>query len=73
MLERAKAWFRHSITLLWARAQYVIGFVGAALIAKFSDYDFTQLASLDAKSAFKMLAYAAVAGLVTELCRRRTL
>jgi hypothetical protein len=71
--EKAKAWFKHSITIVWARLQYVVGIVGAGLIAAFSGYDFNQLASMDAKSAFKMLAFAALAGVVTELARRRTL
>lgn len=68
-----KAWFKHSMTILWARLQYVVGVVGAGLIAAFSGYDFTQLASMDARSAFKMLAFAALAGVITELCRRRTI
>jgi hypothetical protein len=68
-----KAWFRNSLTILWARIQYVFGIVGAGLIATFSGYDFTQLASVDSKSAFKMLAFAALAGVITEACRRRTL
>jgi hypothetical protein len=71
--EKAKAWFKHSITIVWARLQYVVGIVGAGLIAAFSGYDFNQLASMDAKSAFKMLAFAALAGVVTEVARRRTL
>ena len=71
--EKAKAWFKHSITIVWARVQYVVGIVGAGLIAAFSGYDFNQLTSLDAKSAFKMLAFAALAGVVTEIARRRTL
>ena len=29
--------------------------------------------SMEAKSAFKMLAFAALAGVITEACRRRTL
>lgn len=70
---KMKAWFRDSMTILWARIQYVVGIVGAGLIASFSGYDFTQLATLDAKSAFKMLAFAALAGVITEACRRRTL
>ena len=45
----------------------------AGLIGAFSGYDFTQLSSMDAKSAFKMLAFAALAGVITEACRRRTL
>lgn len=68
-----KAWFRDSVTILWARIQCVVGIVGAGLIAAFSGYDFTQLSSMDARSAFKMLAFAALAGVVTEVCRRRTL
>ena len=68
-----KAWFRESVTILWARLQYIVGIVGAGLIAAFSGYDFTQLSSMDVKSAFKMLAFAALAGVITEICRRRTL
>lgn len=68
-----KVWFRDSATIFWARVQYVVGVIGAGLIAAFSGYDFTQLSSLDTKSAFKMLAFAALAGVITEACRRRTL
>jgi len=50
-----------------------LGRDGAGLIRAFSGYDFTQLSSMDAKSAFKMLAFAALAGVITEACRRRTL
>lgn len=70
---KLKAWFKNSITILWARVQYVVGIIGAGLIATFSGYDFTQLSNLDGKSAFKMLAFAALAGVITEACRRRTL
>ena len=68
-----KAWFKDSLTMLWARIQYVVGIVGAGLIGAFSGYDFTQLSSMESKSAFKMLAFAALAGVITEVCRRRTL
>lgn len=71
--DKIKAWFKDSVTILWARIQYVIGIVGAGLIAVFSGYDFSQLASMDAKTGFKLLAYAAVAGIITEIARRRTL
>ena len=70
---KIKACFKDSVTILWARIQYVGGIVGAGLIGAFSGYDFTQLSSMDAKSAFKMLAFAALAGVITEACRRRTL
>ena len=70
---KVKVWFRDSVTILWARIQYVVGIVGAGLIAAFSGHDFTQLSSMDARSAFKMLAFATLAGVITEVCRRRTL
>ena len=72
-IDRIRAFFKDSVTILWARIQYVFGFIGAALIAKFSDYDFSQLATMDTKAAFKTLVYAMVAGIITELARRRTL
>ncbi len=71
--EETKAWFKHSVTILWARIQYVFGILAAGLIAAFSGYDFTQLTSMDAKAAFKMLCAVAVAGVLTEIARRRTL
>lgn len=71
--EETKAWFKHSVTIAWARAQYIIGILSAGLIAAFSGYDFTQLTSMTWKDAFKMLLAVAVAGILTELARRRTL
>jgi phage tail sheath protein FI len=71
--DKAKAWFKDSLTILWARVQYMGGILAAGLIAAFSGYDFTQLASLDAKGVFKMLCAVAVAGVLTEIARRRTL
>jgi len=70
---KLKAWFKDSVTILWARIQYVVGIVGTGLIGAFSGYDFTQLSSMDVKSALKMLAFAALAGVITEVCRRRTI
>ena len=61
------------MTILWARIQYVGGIIAAGLVAAFSGYDFTQLTSMDAKSVFKMLCAVAVAGVLTEIARRRTL
>ncbi len=63
-------WFRNSGTLVWARLQYIVGAVVAGLIATFSNYDWTQLASFDAKTAFKMLLLSVVSGVVTEFVRR---
>jgi hypothetical protein len=73
MMVNVKAWFRNSLTIFWARLQWFVGIAGTGLIAAFSDYDFTQLTSMDAKTAFKMLAVIAVSGVLTELARRRTL
>jgi hypothetical protein len=71
--DKVKAWFKDSLTILWARIQYIGGILAAGVIAAFSGYDFTQLASLDAKGVFKMLCAVAVAGVLTEIARRRTL
>jgi hypothetical protein len=73
MWDRIKAWFRYSLTIFWARVQWLVGLLSAGLIAAFSGYDFTQLAAMTWKDAFKMLCAVAVAGVVTELARRRTL
>lgn len=73
MIANLKIWFRHSLTILWARIQYVGGLIGAGLLAAFSGYDFTTLVALDVTAAFKMLVAVAFAGVLTELARRRTL
>jgi hypothetical protein len=73
MWERLKAWFKHSLTIFWARVQWLVGIVSAGLIAAFSGYDFTQLTVMTWKDAFKMLCAVAIAGVLTELARRRTL
>lgn len=70
---KIKAWFKNSMTILWARVQYLGGILAAGLVAAFSGYDFTQLTNLDAKAAFKMLCAIAVSGVLTEIARRRTL
>ena len=66
-------WCRQSATIVWARLQYVGGILSAGLIVAFSGYDFTSLASLDGKMAFKILLAVAISGMLTELARRRTL
>lgn len=68
-----KTWCRHSLTIAWARLQTVGGLIGSGLIIAFSGYDLTQLASLDARSVFKMLLMLAISGILTELARRRSL
>jgi hypothetical protein len=71
--DKTKARFKDSLTILWARIQYVGGIVAAGAIAAFSGYDFSQLATLDARGIFKMLIAVAIAGVLTEIARRRTL
>jgi hypothetical protein len=71
--DKIRACFKNSLTILWARVQWFGGILSAGLIVAFSGYDFTQLTSMDAKAAFKMLAAVAVAGVLTEIARRRTL
>jgi hypothetical protein len=71
--DKITAWFKDSMTILWARIQYVGGLVAAGCVAAFSDYDFTQLTSMDAKGVFKMLCAVAISGILTEIARRRTL
>jgi hypothetical protein len=72
-LDKAKAFFEDSLTILWARIQWFGGILSAGLIFAFSGYDFTQLTSMDAKAAFKMVVAVAVARVLTEIARRRTL
>jgi hypothetical protein len=71
--DKIKAWFKDSLTIFWARVQWFGGILSAGLIFAFSGYDFTQLTSMDLKSAFKMLLAVSVAGVMTEIARRRTL
>jgi hypothetical protein len=73
MWERIKSCFKDSLTIFWARVQWFGGILSAGLIVAFSGYDFSQLASMDLKASFKMLCVVAVAGVMTEICRRRTL
>jgi hypothetical protein len=73
MWAKVKSWFRNSLTIFWARVQWFGGILSAGLIAAFSGYDFSQLTSMTAKDAFKMLVAVAVAGVLTEIARRRSL
>ncbi len=73
MINAIWSWCKRSATIVGARLQYVGGIVGAGLVATFSGYDFGTLVTMDAKAAFKMLVAIAITGILTELCRRRTL
>lgn len=64
-------WCVNSGTIVWARAQYIVGLVFAGLLAAFSTYDWSSLVALDTKTIFKMLMFSAISGIVTELVRRK--
>lgn len=72
-MDKIKAWFKNSVTILWARIQMV---AGAALVALAPILD-TLNASPDLKNILiqsrPWLIGLAVIGFITELCRRRTL
>jgi hypothetical protein len=71
MWNNIKAWFRHSVTILWARAVALAGVVlamGQSLLA-----DPNVSAAVQAILQPKFIPYYVIAiGIVTELARRRT-
>lgn len=73
MWGKIKAWFKNSATIVWARLQYIGGILIAGLVATFGDYDFKTLATMTARDAIHVVMSLAVAGVITELCRRRSL
>ena len=72
MWEKIKAAFQHSLTILWARVVAAAGFllaVGQSLIGDPNIND-----AIHAVLKPDYIAYYVIAiGLVTELCRRRTI
>jgi hypothetical protein len=71
MWTKIKAWFKHSLTIAWARAVTLFGFVLAALETTVADRDLT--GALQAALEPQYVPYYVIAiGLVTELARRRT-
>lgn len=72
MWEKAKAWFRHSITILWAR---VVALAGLLLMAGEQLLQDPNVSSaIQSVLQPKLVPYYVIAiGLVTELARRRSL
>lgn len=71
MWNKTKAWFRHSSTILWARAVALAGVALAAFEGVMVDPSMT--AALQQVLQPKFVPYYVIAiGLVTELARRRT-
>ena len=71
MWDKIKAWFKHSVTILWARVMTLGGAVLAALVSLSSDPNVG--AAIHSVLQPKFIPYYVIAiGLVTELARRRT-
>lgn len=74
MWEKLKGWFKYSLTIFWARLQYIGGALVAGAILVFANYDYTKL--LDGFSwedILHMLGAVIIAAIITEITRRRTL
>ncbi len=71
MWQRLKAAFRHSVTILWARIVALTGVMLAVATELLADQSITGAvqAALDAKY---VPYYVIAIGIITELCRRRT-
>jgi hypothetical protein len=71
MRNKIKAWFKNSVTILWARVQVFAGLVAASLLALASDPNVT--GAVQAALQPKLIPYYVIAiGLITEIARRRT-
>ena len=71
MWEHIKAWFNHSVTILWARLQVAAGLIAASVFALLQDPNITN--ALQSMLQPKFIPYYVIAiGLITELARRRT-
>lgn len=72
MADKIKAWFRHSLTILWARLVAVAGLLLAASETVLQDPNVA--AAVQAVLQPKYVPYYVIAiGLMTELARRRSL
>ena len=71
MWDKIKAWFKHSVTILWARAMTLGGAVLATLLSLTSDPNVG--GAIQSVLQPKFIPYYVIAiGLITELARRRT-
>lgn len=66
-----KAWFRHSLTIAWARCVAFVGILLAASEALLQDPAVTGAIQAALRPAY-VPYYVVVIGLITELARRRT-
>jgi hypothetical protein len=71
MWEKAKAWFKHSVTILWARVVAAAGLALAVAQSLLGDPNVN--AAVQTLLQPKLVPYYVIAiGLITELARRRT-
>lgn len=71
MSDKIKAWFRYSVTILWARAVALAGLLMVAGIDLLGDPNIA--GAIQSTLRPKYIPYYVIAiGLVTELARRRT-
>ena len=71
MWDTIKAWFKHSVTILWARVVTLGGAVLATLLSLSSDPNISS--AIQSVLQPKFIPYYVIAiGLITELARRRT-
>jgi hypothetical protein len=71
MWDKIKSWFRHSLTILWARAIALAGLMLAATQSVLADPSVSD--AVQQLLQPKYIPYYVIAiGLVTELARRRT-
>jgi hypothetical protein len=70
-LDQVSAWFKHSVTILWARIVALSGVIMAIVVNVFSDPNVNS--TLQSALQAKYLPYYVIAiGVITELARRRT-
>lgn len=71
MWDEVKAWFKYSLTILWARAVALVGLLLAAGESVLADPNVS--AAIQSTLQPKFIPYYVVAiGLITEIARRRT-
>ena len=71
MWDKITAWFKHSVTILWARAMTLGGAVLATLLSLSADPNIS--GAVQSVLQPKFIPYYVIAiGLITELARRRT-
>jgi hypothetical protein len=71
MWSDVKSWFRHSLTILWARAVALFGLLLAAGESLLQDPNVT--AAIQSALQPRFIPYYVIAiGLITEIARRRT-